>query len=1350
MTWYPFGPYFVFGPRDGNFLRLSRRNEVGRQSLISSITLDPTNPANMYVVTRPSSGGLASFRTRDSAETWTPLTDTLQRTDQADPTTFAVNPGHQQIVYLGTGYKGWVYTSNDYGTTWSTQSYVGGYIRRLIVDPRTTANPATTVILAVTDHGLFRSTDGGQSWTQTLAGDVWSLACDMPTSGGENYYAGVTRSGVYHATSQTGPWTNLNGTGIGLPAYSTTPPAENFTGILVGLCPRNPTRVYALTVGVDANGNVVTTGLFTTASATTSWSSIAMTSPPQPAYGYYDLAFAVAPNSPGDGANDILFFGNKDVIRSKDSGRTWAGAAGGFHVDVHVFEFFPSWQSSIWQSSAAGSTVPVTYVGCDGGLAASDGIADPGVDIGAAPPDWDDGLWYTDTWAWQNYNHGMPSVACYQFASDPGIPALGYLACQDTGLAAGTGGGVWRTLFDSDHNSCAAARGDDSMHVWTNSGWWNDWSLFLITYFKDTGDYGAAWGFATLGAGGSTMQGNSPFVVDTASWPPAAAAGSALTGFSFPSDNTEHVFYLSADGPVHEFWLQAGTGAWNHDGLTAPAAGNCLAGVSVRDGNRQSNTAITPGPATVTPTTMSGIVIGTSIEVDPGVTGDEMVTVTGVTSTTFTAMFANPHSLGAVLRLQRSVVARIDGDGLGIQISQDFGQDGRVVSRITPSPTDTNTLYCATTDGRLWVTHSAVGASSSTVWTEISSGRPAGIDISSLVVDAAGNLFILLSSPVTSGAVTTPLFQLSGGTAWTPIACTGVPGGQMGKLVCDPISPGSLYASVFGSVYQLSPGEMGYTWTDITENLPGSAVYDLWCGNVGSTTSPVVLLRAAIPTRGVFERAVASPVAPIGLYVRDNMADQGWTNPSPDGVPNPFDPANPGATLYHYMCADIRIDAQHPAAAGTPAFYQTDPEASRLPISPVRQETLKDNSSNLPQSDTAMVHVQVHNRSLTAANSVQVWAIFASAGAGLPSLSESATSGNAFPFWSQFTAAGQIVPNLPVDSPWQSVGPPQVLSGIDASNPRVASWEWTIPTLPSGDPGHYCMAVFVHSAASPVTETRMDLDVITPVNPQIGQKNLHIGAPLPPTPAPGPVGGGGGGGGGWFGDPGGHRPRPVFEEYVEFHNATDQTRTADLSIDMRGLPKPLRAAFRMSNVVTASPLDQAITGISGSHEFRPSGPGLGCLVGLIAAILCRLANMIRALLGRPPAPCPSTGDRYPSFGKTVYEAEPSALVRIQGIQLRPYGSGGLLLRMYNSGDLEPGRDHVFQVRQEVAGAIAGGSVYVIRIEGNRELPELGEAEDIDMPLDEMTRRLVESRHLPHFIDVNVKAREADLQRNFRW
>jgi hypothetical protein len=106
VTWFPYGPSFVMAPRDVNFERLSRRNEVGRQSPVSSITVDPTDPDTIYIVVRPLSGGVSSFRSRDGGESWTPITDALQRRDpQVDPSAFAVHPIQPNVVCMGTGQR---------------------------------------------------------------------------------------------------------------------------------------------------------------------------------------------------------------------------------------------------------------------------------------------------------------------------------------------------------------------------------------------------------------------------------------------------------------------------------------------------------------------------------------------------------------------------------------------------------------------------------------------------------------------------------------------------------------------------------------------------------------------------------------------------------------------------------------------------------------------------------------------------------------------------------------------------------------------------------------------------------------------------------------------------------------------------------------------------------------------------------------------------------------------------------------------------------------------------------------------------------------------------------------------
>ena len=81
MTWFPMGPDFVFTARNGNYKRLTRKNELGRQGLAKCIAVDQTDPSTIYVVDRPSSGGTAAFRTEDGGKSWKCISDSLHQSD---------------------------------------------------------------------------------------------------------------------------------------------------------------------------------------------------------------------------------------------------------------------------------------------------------------------------------------------------------------------------------------------------------------------------------------------------------------------------------------------------------------------------------------------------------------------------------------------------------------------------------------------------------------------------------------------------------------------------------------------------------------------------------------------------------------------------------------------------------------------------------------------------------------------------------------------------------------------------------------------------------------------------------------------------------------------------------------------------------------------------------------------------------------------------------------------------------------------------------------------------------------------------------------------------------------------
>jgi hypothetical protein len=1147
MSWLPNGPKFVFAPRDASFHRLSRRNEGGEQGLVARIAIEPGDPTTMYAVVRPTSGNVGLFRSSGagtSTEDWGSIVDGLQQGNpQIDPSCVAVDPVTPSTIYMASYYDASVYVSTTRGDSWAPGVYLGARIRKLVIDPRTAGSPTATVLYAATDQGVFRSADSGGSWTNVLGGDVWSFSASMPVGGPDAYYAGVLRSGLFSTADPTGMWTNLNTAGIGLPAYNAAAPGgENFNVVYADLCPLNPSRLYVLLLsGTGANFSA----LYTSGNPSASWSQVAVGAVhPDTGYGFYgffgvyDFAFAVAPNSPGDGLADILFFGSLGFWRSSDAGRTWTQPPEILHADHHEIAFYPS--------APPAGTIPSVYFGCDGGLAASDRFCDPAVDISVPPADSDELNAYTDTGEVQNYDHGISSLATYAYASHASMPALQYTACQDTGVAGGVKTGGWRSLADADATQIAIAPGTDGVKVWFDLGQFGGWANYHVLMTTDQGGYAPGLATVTYPTSGSQVVATSQFNVTP--------------------------------------------------------AGACLLGMQTLDA----------APASTI----------------------------------------------------RSTVGLIDQSANAVRISQDFSPAS--VSAVCVASGGGDSSYCASSDNRVWTTPSVSAANAGTVWTEVATGRPATVFVSSLTIDLAGNAYVLASFAVSSGALTTPLFAVTGGS-WVAQNCTGVPAGvSLGKILADPVSSSTLYASGGARVYKLTLAAGSWTWQDISDNLPGQPVYDMWIGNVGTVASPKVILRVTIPTRGVWELDVstAGSAAPITLYLRDNFLDQGLFPTSPDGIPSPYAPADPTQTAVHWACADIKVDAQQQPGGGNPAFFQTDPEGGTIPISPVAFDCLDDASSNLPSTDTARVHVQVHNASLAQAKNVLVWAIYANASGHVPSLGKSASQGNAFPFWSQFGVAGgvaTITPNLPSDSPWAAVGPPITLSATDAAHPKVASWNWTVPTLPTGDPGHFCMVAFVHSADNPITETALDVDTITPRNRGIGQRNLHIGPPLPASP--GPKGG------------------PMMHEYVEIHNPFAEDSEFDVVFDFRSLPKELQVRLQFTHLDTVEPLHHALVGIASAH----------------AGNLVEIRTNKDSDHGRH---CKhSKRIELPSFVDRIHVASPSTRVLVQGVKLQAYEQAGAFLSISNTGNLSPGARYRFTVRQVGIRQAVGGGTYIVRIGG---------------------------------------------------
>ena len=174
-TWTPIGPApVVYGPFAGR---------------IDVAAADPSNPSVMYL--GANNGGIwKTTNWLDASPTWTPLTDQPQILSLAiHEHGLVVFPGDTSLVLAAAaGPGGGILRSEDGGDTWSflaNSKFDLAEFGALVVDPNV-AN-AQTVYVAISagavnfnsGSGLYKSTDGGTSWSDAGAGVFSGFVSDL-------------------------------------------------------------------------------------------------------------------------------------------------------------------------------------------------------------------------------------------------------------------------------------------------------------------------------------------------------------------------------------------------------------------------------------------------------------------------------------------------------------------------------------------------------------------------------------------------------------------------------------------------------------------------------------------------------------------------------------------------------------------------------------------------------------------------------------------------------------------------------------------------------------------------------------------------------------------------------------------------------------------------------------------------------------------------------------------------------------------------------------------------------------------------------------------------------------------
>ena len=340
---------------------------------VTALVVDATNASVLYA--GGADGGV--WKTTNGGTSWSPLTD-----DQVSLAigAIAIDPSNHNIIYAGTGednnnqdgYTGaGILKSTDGGTTWTNLPgpFVGpfdsvtggGSIGSLAVHPSNGQILLAGVTLSGND-GVFRSTDGGSTWTNVLGGAGFPATGVVfdPTNGNNAFAAigassGNSSNGVYGSKDGGVTWSALLTAG--------SAPAGR---IAIALAPSVPTTLYASVANAN-DGSLY--ALYKTTNSGTTWTQLTSTPNYCNPQCWYDMALAVAPNNAsvvfGTGAYQYATNSQTTVVRSTDGGTTWSLLGGGangvnVHTDGHAVAF--------------SSTGGIVYVGTDGGVWSSTNV----------------------------------------------------------------------------------------------------------------------------------------------------------------------------------------------------------------------------------------------------------------------------------------------------------------------------------------------------------------------------------------------------------------------------------------------------------------------------------------------------------------------------------------------------------------------------------------------------------------------------------------------------------------------------------------------------------------------------------------------------------------------------------------------------------------------------------------------------------------------------------------------------------------------------------------------------------------------------------------------------------------
>lgn len=277
-------------------------------------------------------------------------------------------------------------TANSTGrykrTVLGEKQFSRGSITRVLLDPRTADNASKTVFVALSSgvtanasqstvttnppspFGIWRSKNAGKTWSNVLPSPTPATDLEMDPLAPATLFAGLRHQGLFKSTDGGNSWVPI---GDGIPperlasadwpeiaVFRTPGMAQPLLYVEISSCPHPHTK--------DQNNISCEAAFYKSTDGGASWVETRVTpsSTPVIVYSSYTHALTIHPDNP-----DVFWFGGLSLAWTVNGGASFVRIAQGLHGDLH--------EIAVWPDPGSPTGV-MAYVVTDGGLSVGDGV----------------------------------------------------------------------------------------------------------------------------------------------------------------------------------------------------------------------------------------------------------------------------------------------------------------------------------------------------------------------------------------------------------------------------------------------------------------------------------------------------------------------------------------------------------------------------------------------------------------------------------------------------------------------------------------------------------------------------------------------------------------------------------------------------------------------------------------------------------------------------------------------------------------------------------------------------------------------------------------------------------------